>query len=117
MAMRIPGRRNTKRRAGPKLESQISGEIITALRGIGCEVSSTQQRRRSEQTIGMPDLFATHAAWRVAAWIEVKRPGEEPSDAQRKWHNLTRAAGMPVLVVTSAADALEQFGNLPRRKA
>lgn len=105
----------TRRRVtAPSLESHIAGRVIQELRGIGCHVSSTQQSRASRQTVGIPDLYATHAAWGVAAWIEVKRPGEKPTKAQREWHERTRAAGPPVLVVTSAADALRQFGALPR---
>ena len=117
MAIRL-GRRGKgrKRSPGAPLESEISGQIVNALRSIGCDVSSTQQRRRSQQTEGMPDLYATHAAWNVRAWIEVKRPGEEPSDVQKEWHAAERAAGGIVLVVTSAADALSQFGALPRKR-
>ena len=99
------------------LESEISGKITQALREIGAHVSSTQQRRTSRQTEGMPDLYATHAAWGVAAWLEVKRPGEKPSRVQREWHGATMAAGVPVLVVVSAADALRQFAALPRRSS
>jgi hypothetical protein len=96
------------------LEKVIAGEVIRELRAIGCDVSSTQQTRESRQTIGIPDLYATHEAWGVAAWIEVKRPGEKPTKAQHEWHERTRASGVAVLVVTSAADALRQFGALPR---
>jgi hypothetical protein len=98
------------------LEKHIAADIVRELRAIGCEVSSTQQTRSSRQTEGMPDLYATHEAWGVAAWLEVKRPGGKPSKTQREWHERTRAAGVHVLVVTSAADALQQFGALPRRR-
>jgi hypothetical protein len=47
---------------------------------------------------------------------EVKRPGGRLSTAQRRWHEQAQRAGVYVLVVTSAADALEQFGRLPRRR-
>lgn len=97
------------------LEKAIAAEVVQALRTIGCHVSSTQQARASRQTIGMPDLYATHAAWGVAAWIEVKRPGEQPRPSQVEWHERTRAAGVHVLVVTNAAAAIEQFAALPRR--
>jgi hypothetical protein len=97
------------------LEKHIAGDVVRALRQIGCEVSSTQQTRASRQTIGMPDLYATHEAWGVSAWLEVKRPGEQPTKAQREWHDRTRAAGVAVLVVTSASQALEEFSRLPRR--
>jgi hypothetical protein len=123
---RFYGRRGPHRRRpvlGPEAfghsptEKHIAGEIVRALRGIGCDTSSTQQARASRQTVGMPDLYATHEAWGVAAWLEVKRPGEKPSKAQQAWHERQRAAGVHVLIVTSAADALRQFGALPRRRA
>ena len=120
---RYPHRRKEQQLAQPEawgyspLEQHIAGDVIRALRSIGCDVSSTQQTRASRQTVGMPDLYASHSAWNVSAWIEVKRPGEKPSKAQREWHERTRGAGVHVLVVTSAADALAQFGALPRRRA
>lgn len=96
------------------LEKEIAGKVIAALRQIGCDVSSTQQHRKSRQTVGMPDLFASHAAWGVSAWIEVKRPGQKPTPEQLAWHERQRAAGVNVLVVTSGADAVRQFAALDR---
>jgi VRR-NUC domain len=98
------------------LEGQIAGQIVQALRLIGCTVSSTQQRRRSKQTIGLPDLYAVHEAWGVRCWIEVKTPEGRVSRAQQAWHDAERAAGGIVLVCRSAEDALEQIAALPRRR-
>lgn len=113
MAIRIPGRGRPKRRSqtiGNPLEKQIAGEIVTALRMVGFDVSSTQQSRASRQTEGMPDLHISHAAWGIAGWwIEVKRPGERPSKVQREWHERHRAAGGVVIVATSAEEAVEEI--------
>lgn len=104
-----------------KRESEISDEIRSALTNkLSCVVSTTQQRRESGQTIGMPDLFVTHAAWGVFCWMEVKTPeafrrkNHGCSADQLRWHEATRAAGVPVLVVTGDKDACDQFGHLPR---
>jgi hypothetical protein len=91
------------------LERTVAGEIVRELRAVGYHVSSTQQTRASRQTEGMPDLFVAHPAWRVHAWVEVKRPGEKPTKVQREWHETVRASGCPVLVCESAYDALTQL--------
>lgn len=129
MAMRTGrsrhARRHQEQRAAQKLpellgysplEKEIAGDVIKALRRISCDVSSTQQPRASMVTEGIPDLWVTHAAWGVYCWMELKRPGEEPKKHQHEWHEKTRAAGCPVLVVTSAEEAIQQFAALPRRR-
>lgn len=93
----------------PPLEKAVAGEIKRALEGVGYHVSSTQQARASRQTEGMPDLWVAHPAWRVFAWIEVKRPGGKATKVQREWHEIVRASGCPVLIADSAADALRQL--------
>jgi hypothetical protein len=106
------------RRYGPTapapepLEGAIQSSIRKALDLIGYSVSSTSQTRASRQTVGMPDLFVAHAAWRVFAWIEVKRPGERRKPHQRAWAEPVEAAGCPVLVATSAAEAIEKLNEL-----
>ena len=117
MALRIPGRGRSRRRRSQALpdsplEAEIAGEIMRTLRALSFDVSSTQQTRASRQTVGMPDLYVSHEAWRVRCWIEVKRPGERPTPAQHAWHNRERAAGGIVLVCTSAMDALTQINRL-----
>lgn len=98
------------------LEKEISGAIRTALLQIGCFVSTTEQRRRSGQTIGIPDLYVQWPYQGVRCWIEVKRPGEKPSAIQRAWHDAERAAGGVVIVATSAAEAVEAVCELKARK-
>jgi hypothetical protein len=39
-------------------------------------------------------------------WLEVKRPGEEPSPEQVDWHEKARKAGHRVAVVHSAQEAV-----------
>lgn len=41
-------------------------------------------------------------------FVEVKRPGEKPTDAQRREHNRLRAQGCIVLVVDSR-EAVDEF--------
>jgi hypothetical protein len=94
------------------LEKQVAWDIVQALRLIGFDISSTQQSRASRVTVGIPDLYATHAAWGLRLWIECKRPGGRVSKAQQAWHDAERAAGGIVLVATSAADALRQVERL-----
>lgn len=93
-------------------ESAIAGQIVSELRRLSYHVSSTQQTRPSRQTEGMPDLFVAHPAWRIYAWMEVKRPGETVPKHQREWHESVRASGCPVLVVTGPFDAVEQLNAL-----
>jgi hypothetical protein len=101
--------------ARPRLEKHIATDVMAALDRIGCTVSSTQQARASRITEGIPDLYVSHAAWGLSGvWIELKRPGEEPSDVQREWHEQERAAGGIVLVVHSATEAVEMVSALPR---
>jgi hypothetical protein len=96
------------------LEFDIQSRIRVELERIGCRVTNLSQRRRSDVTPGTPDLFASHAAWRVFAWLEVKTPDGTRSKVQREWAADVTESGCPVLTVTSAADALTQFGKLPR---
>jgi hypothetical protein len=114
MSLRKPGRHFARAARRDDLESSIQSAIIRELRAIGCTVSTTSQQRASRVTEGLPDLYVTHAAWGIACWVEMKRPGEEPSAVQREWHGDARAAGVPVLVATSAADAVRQVAALPR---
>lgn len=93
------------------LESEIQDAIRLALTACGYHVSTTSQRRKSGQTIGLPDLFACHPVHRRFAWLEVKRPGEQPTRSQREWHDTVRAAGCPVHVVHSAQEAIGVMAN------
>jgi hypothetical protein len=52
---------------------------------------------------GLPDVLVIKNG--RAAWMEVKRPGEHPSKIQLHRMRELEAAGCPVAVVCSAADA------------
>ena len=60
---------------------------------------------------GLPDVFCLKNG--VTAWMEVKRPGNDPTKIQV--HNLKTLAGMnfPVEVVYSAADARRFLEGIP----
>lgn len=60
---------------------------------------------------GLPDVLVIKDG--RAAWMEAKRPGEEPTRIQEHRMRELVAAGCPVAVVRSAADArhfLEAIG-------
>ena len=52
---------------------------------------------------GLPDVLVIKDG--RAAWMEAKRPGEEPTKIQLHVMRQLAAAGCPVAVVHSAADA------------
>jgi Holliday junction resolvase len=54
-------------------------------------------------TAGVPDVLAIKDG--RAFWMECKRPGEEPTRIQLHRMRELAAAGCPVAVVTSAAEA------------
>lgn len=95
------------------LEKQVQAHVKLALRSLGFVVSDLSQPRRTMQTIGLPDLYAQHVAWRLRVWIEVKRPQSgRLSAAQAAWHATEQAAGGHVLVVYGTADLLEGLAAL-----
>jgi hypothetical protein len=96
----------------PPLEKTVAQHVKAALRSLGFVVNDLQQPRRTMQTIGLPDLYAQHAAWQLRVWVEVKRPGGRVSAAQTVWHATERAAGGHVLVVYGVADLLEGLAAL-----
>jgi predicted signal transduction protein with EAL and GGDEF domain len=87
-----------------RLEKEIEAEIIRNLALLGFQVSKTSQPRPSMLTLGIPDLYAVHARWRLRFWVEVKRPGNGPSPAQLAWHEAEREAGGCVLIARSWSD-------------
>lgn len=79
------------------------GEIVHYLRGVGATVLSLA--RLGEDA---PDLLV---GWRgVDYLLEVKQPGEQPTDGQRHWHRTWN--GRAVRVVTSPAEALQAIGAI-----
>lgn len=99
------------------LEGVVSSRVRSALERISCHVSSTQQTRKSRQTVGMFDLFVVHSGRQTFAWVEVKTAEGRLSRCQEAWAIRVEAAGVPCLVVTSPEDAVRQFAALPRRTA
>jgi hypothetical protein len=91
----------------PPLEKTVQQHVKQALASLGFHVSDLSQPRRTMQTVGLPDLWAMHPRWRLALWIEVKRPGGKVSLAQSAWHQVARDAGVHVLVVWGVADLVE----------
>jgi len=97
-----------------RLEKTVAQRLDADLRALGFHVSSTSQLRPSGQAVGLPDRWIQHPTWRLYAWLEYKRPrGGRVSDAQRAWHAVAVAAGVPIFVVANAADlvaVLRQLG-------
>lgn len=52
---------------------------------------------------GIPDVLAIRGG--RAAWLEVKRPGQKPTEIQIVRHQQLRDVGCPVAVVRSADEA------------
>lgn len=104
-----------------RLEKHVQAEVKGALEGLGFHISDTSQgyrgggrRNRSTRiTKGVPDLYVTHARYRIRAWLEVKGEETPVTPEQRAWHARERESGGKVAVVRSAADAmwaLHQWG-------
>jgi hypothetical protein len=84
--------------------------VVRALRLAGAHVAHLYR-----QGEGCPDLLV---GWR-GRWfpVELKDGARPPSEqrltpAETRWHAAALGAGLPVLVVTSAADALAQLGGI-----
>ncbi|GAA5515074.1 hypothetical protein Dcar01_03838 [Deinococcus carri] len=56
-------------------------------------------------TKGIPDLLAFRAP-RTLLWLELKQPGNRPSEAQLERHAELRAAGFRIAVVWTLTDLL-----------
>lgn len=93
-------------------EKMIERDIILALRRLQFGVTKTSQPRPSMVTLGIPDLYAHHPRWGIRLWIEVKAPGNKPSDTQAAWHQAEREAGGVVLVAYSVADVVDELRRL-----
>lgn len=92
-------------------EAEVQQEVATVLRSLGFVVTSFDQGYRPDgstrQTVGVPDLFATHPKLSISLWVEVKRPGGKASAAQREWHRTAREAGNLVVVAESAVEVVD----------
>jgi hypothetical protein len=61
--------------------------------------------RKTSDRVGWPDF--TIVSKGSICLIEMKRPGEKPTDAQREVHTWLNATGTPVWLCHSAAGAIE----------
>lgn len=87
--------------AQPPLEKTIVARVIEQARGMGFW---TMKNHGSAYSVkGLPDVLVIKGG--RAAWMEVKRPGQHPTRVQEHLMRQLSAAGCPVCVVHSAADA------------
>jgi len=89
-------------------ETSLSRAIQKLLRASGYLVvrvqAGGQHGRMRLAEAGVPDLWCSIGG---GMWIEVKRPGQKPSKAQREWHAKAREHGVRVEVVTSVLDVVK----------
>lgn len=88
----------------PRYAAKVDGnhrEIVRVLRALGATVLSLAAVGHDA-----PDLLV---GWRCINYLlEVKQPGEQPTDGQRLWHLTWN--GRRVKVVTSPDEALRAIG-------
>ena len=95
-------------RKGPS-ESTITKKVMDQARSMGWWTMKTFGTAYTLR--GIPDVLVVRNG--LAAWMEVKRPGETPTKAQEHRMRELADAGCPVCVVYSAQDArhfLEAIG-------
>ena len=71
----------------------------------------------SETPIGFPDLLGVIPPQGRAIFIEVKAPGNKPSEAQTRMLDMLRLKGAIAFWADSAESALQQFRDATRRTA
>lgn len=93
----------------PKTETEIKREITGALEACGAiviRVNAGKVRVGSRYIqLGpkkIPDIYAIGKFRKY--WVEVKRPGEEPTDGQKEMIQILRDRGEEVVVATSIDD-------------
>jgi len=84
-------------------EKRVDRAVMAYLQMRHWHVTRLQQTRASKITPGVPDLYIMRPG-HGAYWVELKAPGGRLSRYQEAWHLMARAAGVRVLVVTSAAE-------------
>lgn len=90
------------------LEKTIVANVMAQGRALGWWV--TKFHGNAYSMSGVPDVLAIKGG--RAAWLECKRPGEEPTKIQLHRMRELSAAGCPVAVVTSAAEARAFLENV-----
>lgn len=95
------------RRSSP-LEKTIVANVMAQGRALGFWV--TKFHGNAYSMSGVPDVLLVKDG--RAYWLECKRPGEEPTKIQLHRMRELAAAGCPVAVVTSAAEARHFLENV-----
>jgi len=83
-------------------ERAITDKIMRALRQRGIYV--VKIHGGPMQQAGLPDLYCCVCGWSL--WLEVKRPGEQPTPLQRYETDKLKNAGAYAEVVTSVDGAI-----------
>lgn len=78
------------------LESKIQTSVITRLKKAGWVVDKSVQHSHN----GWPDITAYKFPGKVL-FIEVKRPGQAPTDLQKYWHSRLKTMGFDCHVISS----------------
>ena len=99
-------------------ESAIQRDIIACAEAMGAKVYRMNAGRVRVRNgwmrlceDGTPDLLTVWPHG-VSLWVEVKRPGEEPTDAQRSRHRELRALGHAVAVCESTEQFVEAMDEV-----
>lgn len=79
-------------------EKRIQQKIMTLLRLVGFRVWNLSQARATNQSPGLPDVFAMHPTLCVEVTIEVKTPKGRASEPQREFAELRRRCARPHLI-------------------
>lgn len=90
------------------LEKTIVANVMAQGRALGFWV--TKFHGNAYTMSGVPDVLMVKGG--RAFWLECKRPGEEPTKIQLHRMRELAAAGCPVAVVTSAAEARHFLENV-----
>lgn len=90
------------------LEKTIVANVMAQGRALGFWV--TKFHGNAFTMSGVPDVLMIKDG--RAYWLECKRPGEEPTKIQNHRMRELSAAGCPVAVVTSAAEARHFLENV-----
>ena len=85
------------------LESTIVKNVMAQAKALGW--LPLKQHGSAFSLAGIPDVLAIRDG--RAAWLEVKRPGQNPTPIQLVRHKQLRECGCPVATVRSAAEARE----------
>lgn len=90
-------------------ESDIQYSCTKLLEAVGCVVVSfrslhSAKKARPKQFRGVPDLKVFAPRQRLAFWLELKRPGEVLSEAQRMFKQIAEQCQEGYVVARSVAE-------------